>query len=244
MSKLFVGIDFSFNSCGVTFMNGTTMEHMCIFNKYTIKKTEMTDEEAHEESVVLKLIDDMQCLNILTNRVSVPQVKDIGLLAWERIHMAQTILFSNLVYNSIATFIQLKYKHVNPKNIFIGIENYSYTRNTNNIIEMCEFTAPVKQQLLSNVLGLENLENFYVVTAPTVKKFAGKGDFDKYDMFKAFLNEPINSQFHKTLLNNEKSFYIVRTKKGKLFNDMIAPVPDIIDSYFIAKWMKNEIINV
>lgn len=244
MSKLYIGIDFSYNSCGVTFEYNGAMNHMCIYNKNQIKKgddIELTDEEAYEELDILGLVNSPQCMLMLHHRDKVPQVKDIGLLAWERIHIGQTIMHSRFVYGCIMTWIQTNYRHVNPKNVYIAFENYSYTKNTGNSIQVIEHTAPVKQMLIGEFLELKNLENFFVVTAPSIKKFAGSGSYDKYDMFQAFLKENIDNNFQKALIKNEDKFYVKRIKKGKPFNDMIAPVPDIIDSYFIAKWLKLEV---
>jgi len=244
-NKLYIGVDFSYNSCGVTFICGESINHVCIFNKNQIKKNEveLTDEEAYKELEILKLIESPQCINVLHHRDKVPQVKDIGLLAWERIHIGQTIMHSDLAYNTIVTYVQTNYRHVHPRNIYIAFENYSYTKATDNLIQMCEMTAPVKQQLIKNFLDIVNLENFFVVTAPTIKKFAGKGDFDKYQMFQAFLQEDFkgNNKFQNALKKDEEKFFKPRIKKGKLFNDMIAPVPDIIDSYYIAKWLKEQV---
>jgi len=243
-NELFIGIDFSYNSCGITFMCGESLKHICVYNKNQIKKNddkELTNEEAYKELEILGLIENKQCMNILHHRDKVPQVKDIGLLAWERIHMAQTIIHSNLVYNTIVTYIQTNYRHVNPRSIYVAFENYSYTKATDNLIQMCEMTAPVKQKIIGDLISMINLENFYIVTAPTIKKFAGKGDYDKYDMFQAFLKEDIDDEFQKALKKNEDKFFKPRIKKGKPFNDMIAPVPDIIDSYFICKWLIKQV---
>lgn len=243
MNNLYIGIDFSYNSCGVTFKYGKAVNHVCIYNKDQIKKNgiELTDEEAYEKLEVLRLVDNPQCMIMLHHRDKVPQVKDIGLLAWERIHMAQTILHSRLAYNTITTWILTNYRHVDPKNIFIAFENYSYTKNTGNSIQIIEHTSPVKQMLIGEFLELKNLENFFIATAPTIKKFAGSGSYDKYDMFQAFLKENLDNNFQKALLKNEKKFYIPRIKRGKPFNEMIAPVSDIIDSYFICKWVEKQI---
>jgi hypothetical protein len=240
--NLYIGVDFSYNSCGITYMKGDGIHHQTIFNTRQIcKDVDPDDELVYSKSEVLQAIKGT-CDIIMHYRDSVPQAKDIGLQAWERIHMIQTIMYKNVVLKSIFYCVSKRYPKIPQDNVFIAFENYITGKATSNIIQTIEMTCPVKQHIIENMLNMSRIENFYVVPAPTVKAFAGRGDFDKYDMFQAYLKEPIENGFHKTVSDKRHGeiWWTPRIKKGKPFNEMIAPVPDIVDSYFVAKWLKKQ----
>ena len=77
-----------------------------------------------------------------------------------------------------------------------------------------------------------------------MKAFVGKGSFDKYDMLKAFITSGAVNAFHKCVSENENEFIKKRIKKGKEFNEVLCPVQDIIDSYWMLEYfLKQENIN-
>ena len=98
----------------------------------------------------------------------------------------------------------------------------------------------VKHHLLTSTCCVEN---FYCIPAPRVKLYVGKGNYDKYDMTTAFLDNVrsddyiLQSSFYLYLLQNFHEYYLKeRIKKGKQFNEVLSPISDIVDSYWILRY--------
>jgi hypothetical protein len=85
-----------------------------------------------------------------------------------------------------------------------------------------------------------------LATAPTIRKWVGKGNYDKYDMLSAFMQNKMGDKLLPTnglykLLHKKgiHHFYKEKTKKGKIIKEVLTPISDIIDSYFVCLFMKN-----
>ena len=96
------------------------------------------------------------------------------------------------------------------------LEGYSYG-STGKVFNIAENTAVLKYSMWN-----EELE-FEVVPPTVIKKFAtGKGNANKEKMYEAFCNENVGSDLRELLTPRS--------------SNVISPVGDIVDSYYILKY--------
>lgn len=240
MNKLFIGIDISMDSTGVCFIDDVSCKFLNIFNilKLSKDKNKTEKEIINNDPLVKELIKIIDI--IFVKRHPVQSVKKIGLSEWNRKNIINSKLCSTTIVEGIL-------KHASGyNNIYVNIENYSYTKNTNNIIQMVEFSYPTKEKL-SEIYGLENI---FLVTAPEVKMWLGNGNYDKYDLLLKFVNNSLNdekiknTEFYKFVKNYIDLIIKDVTKKKETKKEVKAPIPDLIDSYFIAKWIEKNISGI
>lgn len=105
---------------------------------------------------------------------------------------------------------------------FIGMEDYALGAR-GKVFEIAENTGLLKYKLRENKIP------FQLIAPTTIKKFAtGKGNADKTKMYEAWMKE--------TDYDIQKILTPKRTKLG-------SPVTDIVDSYFILKYLIEECKN-
>ena len=154
--------------------------------------------------------------------------------------MTNVLPYNAELVDNINTIALRLIPSIRKSEICVLIENYSYSSQSDTLIQLVENTMEVKHYVLTTMC---HVENFYCIPAPRVKLYVGKGNYDKYDMTTAFLNNVrdddhiLNSTFYKFLLDNfTTSFLKERIKKGKQFNEVLSPISDIIDSYWILRY--------
>lgn len=122
---------------------------------------------------------------------------------------------SNFVVNLIEEYDE------SGDNPFIAIEDYSFASNSSRALQIGENGGILKYNLF--------MEGYLynVVSPKMVKKFAtGNGNANKEEMHKHFLLT--------TQINLLDEFSVKKPDK---------PVEDLVDSYYIAKWMKDVLKN-
>ena len=78
---------------------------------------------------------------------------------------------------------------------------------------------------------------FFVFPPTTIKKFAGSGSYKKVDMLEGIISNNLESyNFIKMLENN---INLIKTKS----NIVKKPIEDIVDSIWVAKFLKYNIEN-
>lgn len=121
----------------------------------------------------------------------------------------------------------------------LQIEGFSFNSTSSSYINIVEYTSILKYVIMK--------EGINVVSIPptSVKKFAGKGNFKKPDMFRAFL------EINDIKLNQTKFW-----KNCKLYKDEIItlskngekegvrkPFEDIVDSFWVCFYKENNLNN-
>tara|TARA_B100000900_G_C20561146_1_gene708959 strand:- start:402 stop:980 length:579 start_codon:yes stop_codon:yes gene_type:complete len=108
----------------------------------------------------------------------------------------------------------------------IGLEGYAYNA-TGKIFHIAENTGVLKYKLYQKSLPVD------VFTPSVIKKFAtGKGNASKEKMYESFLQEtgvPLNS-------------FLGMSRQKTEPQKIKSPVSDIVDSYYICKFLRYEII--
>lgn len=232
--RLFVSIDYSLESVGVTLFDVEKKKYHFLSYLNTKKKAMANRAD------LLSGIDDLSVIQYQRDPIATVKSREDGLFGWERQHMTNVLHYNSELVNYIKTLVLRLYPDIKKSEICALIENYSYSSQSDTLIQLVENTMEVKHHVLTTICCVEN---FYCIPAPRVKLYVGKGNYDKYDMTTAFLNNVrdddyiLDSPFYKFLLDNfTTSFLKERIKKGKQFNEVLSPISDIIDSYWILRY--------
>ena len=248
---LHIGIDLSLDSTGITFRRGDKTTFLAVLNirKFTNAKgvnpdTILEDNIiANEDSVqVLKTLVSLDDVDIkFIHRPSVPTAKKAGLLDWQRAHIDSSIKLAKQIFDAMMDHIKKYHTATDPMGIKINIENYSYGSVSDNLIQVVELTCLLKNYILTNLI---DSDSWYIVAGPTVKKFVGRGDYDKHDLLQAFMRNDVddklmvNNPLIKTLKTLDDKCWDIRKKKGKEVKQVKSPIDDIIDSYFMMVYLE------
>ena len=108
--------------------------------------------------------------------------------------MNNVLYYNSRLVNQINATILDFIPNINKSEICVLIENYSYSSQSDTLIQLVENTMEVKHYVLTTIC---HTENFYCIPAPRVKLYVGK---------------------------------------GKQFNEVLSPISDIIDSYWILRY--------
>lgn len=233
------------NSTGVCFIYNGEHKYLNILNRNSITKSkklkEKTDIELIENNPVLSCICRANNLVLkMIDRTPVPLVKKIGLSEWSRRGLYNASLCSDVLIDEMRKIIDVY--DIEKKDIHICIENYSYASKSDNLIQIVELTHAIKERLLDKILY--NYNNLHFITSPEIKMELGNGNYDKYDMLCAYVDNRTSDElgddvFYNITLKNNKLF--VKNNKKK---EVITPVSDIIDGYFLARWMEKKISGI
>lgn len=103
----------------------------------------------------------------------------------------------------------------------IGIEGYAMGSSAGRVFNIAENTAILKHGIW------KQSKNIHIIPPKTVKKFAtSSGNADKNLMYDSFVKET------NIVLTNELNLNKIPTKIG-------SPISDIVDSYYICKYVYN-----
>lgn len=251
MKNVLMGIDFSLNSTGICYEIDYKNYYINFFNecKFNYKKKNFNlHDELQNKGILFDLFYNIDNLNVVTRHAEpIEKPKDIGLNIWEHKHLYRTLQYIDLIIDSIK---EIKDNYPN-RNFIVGIENYSYNSFGDNTIQIIEMTMLLKTELIKH--DICSIENIHIITSPVIKlKYAGNGNAIKYDMFKAYLNENLQSDNFQNFLRQyenscfkEKYKTIKATKKKPerqiSDHEMISPIDDIIDAYFVKEYCKKYI---
>jgi len=159
---------------------------------------------------------------------------------------------TNLLINDIFDNVRLL------DNIKIGIEGFSYNSSVGPIIDIVEFSTLIKHKIKSKIQGIVTIE---IISPLTLKSntcesvykpiYVTKGvrvikkikviqgptgtlgkDFDKKDMFNAFLDSKLDIQLKTHLIDNKIAFL-----KNK---NLPKPIDDVIDAIWLCQIVKNK----
>lgn len=242
-NNIYIGIDYSLKSPAI-----------CIFQNNTYKWISYPQENIFKKS-------DFDYLNQLS------QLNDIKLIFnkenfinSEKLNEYTKILYYNnqieFLFNLIIN--ELPLQNINNINIYIGFEGYSFASLSNNIIDIVTASTLFKITIIKNNI----FKNFTLNTYPPkiIKKFAGYGSYDKSDLFNIFINNYLyiknkyklqlknkknnfNLNYKDKLLINQPFYKFCKNLQPIIFSKNIKkikipkPIDDLIDSYFIVKYL-------
>lgn len=230
--KLIISIDYSLESTGITFYDSVDSKYLFVSFINTAEK------QVKDRLKLLYNVDDL--IIIPYKREKIASVKNTSLQDWSRKHIGNCVSYNNILFDNLKKILSEKFKKFKKEDIAVVLENYSYGSFSDNLIQIVENTMSLKYNLINN--DLVEIENFYIFPAPTIKKHAGGGNFDKFQMLEKFFEnslkeEPLKmNKFLIFLKENKESFIKEKTKKGNIYNEILSPISDIVDSYWLTNY--------
>ena len=211
----FLAVDFSLNSPGICIYNdkGKSYHFISYIKPNTGTKAE---QKLQEEISLLKdvtLVDQPD----FTNNETFSSAELLKVKRYDR--MADDII--NLV-------LQNSYE---GDGFVIAFEGTSYGSNggTNNMIDMAAGAAILKLKLLKTL----NPDDILTVAPTTIKKFAGKGNMNKLQLFDCFQRN-VNDD---PILAKSPLWKIV--KDLEVGKKIPKPLDDLVDAYFLVAYVSN-----
>lgn len=221
--KPVLSVDYSLNSTGLCLYYRSTFHYASLLNLTPLNR---------REKILLDQLTSVVSV-FPYERHAVLSAQHQGLSQWEREHMGNVLKLNAKFTDDIISF--LSGFNLKLSDISVILENYSHTTQTNTIIQLVENTFCLKRNLFDAGLSIEN---FYIVPAPVVKKFAGSGSYDKFQMLSAFLQlSDVNDAFQSFCSENYDSLYVKKTKR----NEVLTPISDLVDAFWLNKFFQDSV---
>jgi hypothetical protein len=209
----FLAVDFSLNSPGICLFNDKSKKYH--FISYMKPGTGTKAEQKLQEE--LSLLGDVTLIN-QPDFTNTETFSSAELLKVKRYDKMADDLINLILQNSF-----------DGDGFVIAFEGTSYGSNggTNNIIDMAAGAAILKLKLLKTL----NPEDILTVPPTTIKKFAGKGNMNKIQLFESFQQnvnaDPVLAK--SPLWKNVKDL-----EAGK---KIPKPLDDLVDAYFLVAFI-------
>lgn len=211
----FLAVDFSLNSPGICIYNDKSKIYH--FVSYMKPGTGTKAEQKLQEE--LSLLADVTLVNQpdFTNTETFSSAELLKVKRYDK--MADDII--NLVLQN----------SFDGDGFTIAFEGTSYGSNggTNNMIDMAAGAAILKLKLLKTL----NPEDIKTVAPTTIKKFAGKGNMNKLQLFDCFQRN-VNED---PILAKSPLWKIV--KDLEVGKKIPKPLDDLVDAYFLVAYVSN-----
>ena len=217
--KKFIGIDLSLNSTAISIICGNSIKIISIF------KTENNIDRIFEKKDHFSLIKKCSDVDIILENKKDSTKKEYHINEREKI--LSFMRLNELIMESIKDDIN--------DETYIGMEGISFGSTGNSLIDISMATGIVRKSLVEKISN--DVDRFFIFSPSSIKKFAGKGNFKKIEMFDAILKESeIDSEFIKTIGSNREACV---TPKGVVKK----PIEDMVDSIWICKFLKHQVEN-
>lgn len=217
--KKFIGIDLSLNSTAISIICGNSIKIISIF------KTENNIDRIFEKKDHFSLIKKCSDVDIILENKKDSTKKEYHINEREKI--LSFMRLNELIMESIKDDIN--------DETYIGMEGISFGSTGNSLIDISMATGIVRKSLVEKISN--DVDRFFIFSPSSIKKFAGKGNFKKIEMFDAILKESeIDSEFIKTIRLNREACV---TPKGVVKK----PIEDMVDSIWICKFLKHQVEN-
>jgi hypothetical protein len=133
------------------------------------------------------------------------------------------------------------WSHIEPflgGDVKIAIEGLSFSSNGNALIDISMATALIRKKIVDTI----GSQNFYVFPPTAIKKFAGKGNFKKDEMYHALVQKAPTTEGNFSdftdVISKHSSSWITKSKQVN------KPVDDLVDASWICLFfqeiLKNE----
>lgn len=209
----FLAVDFSLNSPGICIYNDKSKKYH--FISYMKPGTGTKAEQKLQEE--LSLLSDVTLINQpdFTNNETFSSAELLKVKRYDK--MADDII--NLVLQN----------SFDGDGFIIAFEGTSYGSNggTNNMIDMAAGAAILKLKLLKTL----NPDDILTVAPTTIKKFAGKGNMNKLQLFDCFQRN-VNED---PILAKSPLWKIV--KDLEVGKKIPKPLDDLVDAYFLVAFV-------
>ena len=207
----YLAVDFSLNSPGICLYNDKSKKYH--FISYMKPGTGTKSEQKLQEE--MSLIKDVTL-------ISQPDFKKEE-VEYSSVELAKIKRYDRMADDIINLILQDCFEGDGFTIAFEGT-SYGSKMGTNNVIDMAAGAAVLKLKLLKNLQP----DNLMTIAPTSIKKFAGKGNMNKGQLFEAFLSN-INGD-----KNLEKSPLYGWIKEQEFGKKIPKPLDDLVDAYFLA----------
>jgi hypothetical protein len=212
----YIGIDFSLNSPAFCIYQND----QCIWGSLT--RTERTPESLrkskdkpyafleYNKDFDLFFLDKKEMPDDYTEkeRVKIDYFQEVVDLFWEHIE-----------------------KYVDGNEFFVAMEGLSFMSAGNALIDISMATALIRKKITDRI----GSKNFYVFSPTAIKKFAGKGNLKKDEMYHALVKKSpeVGGNFsHFTdIISSHSSSWITKS------NQVNKPIDDLVDASWICLFL-------
>ena len=130
--------------------------------------------------------------------------------------------------------------HIEPfveGEVHIAMEGLSFASNGNALIDISMATALIRKKIVDKI----GSSNFYVFPPTAIKKFAGKGNFKKDEMYYSLIQKAPEAGGNFTdltdVLDKYSSSWITKSKQVN------KPVDDLVDASWICLFLQETLKN-
>ena len=130
--------------------------------------------------------------------------------------------------------------HIQPflgGDVKIAMEGLSFASNGNALIDISMATALIRKKIVDSI----GSQNFYVFPPTAIKKFAGKGNFKKDEMYHSLVQKApeVGGNFtdFTDVISKYSSSWITKSKQVN------KPVDDLVDASWICLFLQETIKN-
>ena len=217
--KTIIGIDLSLNSTGICILRGDSINLVSVF------KTDNNIEKIFSRNDHFALLRGCSELKMILKNKELDKSSEYHIREREKI--SNFVYLANEIKDAIIGSI------CDDDDVYIGMEGISFGSPGNSLIDISMLTGILRSEILK-ILGNDS-GRFFVFSPTAIKKFAGKGNFKKIEMYDSLCSQTeVNSEFI-TLIKEKKDMMV--TKSGTVKK----PTEDIIDSIWVARFLKHEI---
>ena len=211
----FIAVDFSLNSPGICLYNDKGKKYH--FISYMKSGTGTKAEQRLQEE--LSLLGDVTLVD-QPNFTNTESFSSAELLKVKRYDKMADDIINLILQNSF-----------DGDGFTIAFEGTSYgsKMGTNNMIDMAAGAAILKLKLLKTL----HPEDILTVAPTTIKKFAGKGNMNKLQLFESF-QKNVNED---PILAKSPLWKIV--KDLEVGKKIPKPLDDLVDAYFLVAFVAN-----
>jgi hypothetical protein len=133
-------------------------------------------------------------------------------------------------YSSLADYVWgLISPHLEGE-IYVAMEGLSFMSAGNSLIDISMATALLRKKILDEV----GKDRFHVFTPAGIKKFAGKGNFKKHEMYDSLIQSGRSKVFCDLLAENRNNWITEKLQINK-------PIDDLVDATWITIYLKDTI---
>ena len=130
--------------------------------------------------------------------------------------------------------------HIEPfieEDVYIAMEGLSFASNGNALIDISMATALIRKKIVDKI----GSSKFYVFPPTAIKKFAGKGNFKKDEMYYSLIQKTPeaggNFSDFTDVINKYSSSWITKSKQVN------KPVDDLVDASWICLFLQETLKN-
>ena len=218
--NLYIGIDYSLNSTGISIIDGDLLNVISVF------KTDNDINKMLSRNDQFKLLSE----SLETNLILIKKEKNNSAIY----HVSERLKIKSFAYLTDIIVSQIS-KYSNNPDVYIAMEGISFGSSGNSLIDISMSTGILRSKILDILDGDSN--RFFVFPPTTIKKFAGSGSFKKVDMLNSIISN--NSESYNFIKILENNINLIKTKSGVVKK----PIEDIVDSVWVAKFLKYTIEN-